>query len=156
MKRNGNKTWKIGLVHAREQWSSWWGEHKDIQSALAPIVVYGTEIGVDVRPFASEYEPELVKFIQGEFDAFIVNPGSFTLYGENLALSLSDRKKPYIEVHSQNVVRWIGSRPYKMAQNAQSEFTYGATGVCWGMGVYSYYAALDGLVAILDDPAYHG
>jgi 3-dehydroquinate dehydratase len=156
MKRTSDRKWKIGLIHAREQWSSWWGEHKDIQSALEPIVAHGAEIGVHVTPFVSEYEPEICKFIQGEFDGFIVNPGTFTLYGENFALSLADRKKPYIEVHSQNVVRWIGSRPYKMAQGAQSEFTYGATGVCWGMGVYSYYAALDGLTSVLDNPTYHG
>lgn len=152
--RNGSHDWSIGLIHARKRASAWWGEAKNTDELFKPVVAFGRELGVTVTPFVSEYEPEIVDFIYAGQDAFLVNPATFTLYGEAMRSALIAVGKPFVELHALNLSKWLDERSSR--QNLESNFTHPAMGLVMGFGIYGYYGSLLSLVGVLDDPKFMG
>ena len=114
------------------------------------------ELGVEVTPFVSNHEGEILEFIHGSADdhnGYIINPAGLTTYGEATRHALDETGKPVIECHFSNTARHF-DHAVQSYQNQFSRFTYSATGLVMGMRQYSYVAALFGLVLSLDDAAF--
>lgn len=113
----------------------------------------GDELGVEITPFVSNYEGEILEFIHASAEShhgFIINPAGLTTYGEATRHALDETCKPVIECHFANTARHF-DHAVQAYQNQFSRFTYSATGLVMGMRQYSYVAALFGLVLSLDD-----
>lgn len=119
---------------------------------------FAASLAVDVMPFASNHEGEILEFIHEtgkEVDGYVINPAGLTTYGEATRHALGDSGRPYVEVHFANIVQHFthvapGGPAY------QSRFSATATGVVFGLRQYSYLGGLLGLVLALDDPTYLG
>lgn len=98
----------------------------------------GAKIGVEVIPFHSNHEGDLVDFIeeQSDLDAFLINPGGLWAFGEPTKLALHQSRKPFVEVHFANIY----------ATGHDSVFTSVATGTVMGFRHFGYLGALIGLV----------
>lgn len=99
----------------------------------------GEKLGVDVVPFHSNHEGDLVDFIEAEtaIDAFLINPGGLWAFGEPTRLALHQSGKPFVEVHFANI--------YATGKN--SVFTSDANGTVMGFRHFGYLGALVALVA---------
>lgn len=119
---------------------------------------FADALGVNVVPFASNHEGEILEFIHRtatEVDGYIINPAGLTTYGEATRHALSDSRRPYVEVHFANIVQHFTSvAPGGAAY--QSRFSATATGVVFGLRQYSYVGGLLALVLGLDDDTYLG
>jgi 3-dehydroquinate dehydratase-2 len=155
-KRRGNKRWSIGLLHARSRRSPWWQNNATTTELFKSVIEFGEDLGVSIECYVSEYEPELVDFVYKRLDGYLVNPATFTAYGENLRSALIDVNKPFIEVHALNLSKWFAQRPPRAAATMESNFTHPAVGIVAGFGLYSYFGALLSLVMVLDDPNFLG
>jgi 3-dehydroquinate dehydratase-2 len=98
----------------------------------------GVKIGVEVVPFHSNHEGDLVDFIeaQSDIDAFLINPGGLWAFGEPTKLALHQSRKPFVEVHFANIY----------ATGHESVFTPVATGTVMGFRHFGYLGALIALV----------
>lgn len=98
----------------------------------------GSKIGVEVIPFHSNHEGDLVDFIEehSDVDAFLINPGGLWAFGEPTKLALHQSRKPFVEVHFANIY----------ATGHDSAFTNVATGTVMGFRHFGYLGALIGLV----------
>jgi 3-dehydroquinate dehydratase-2 len=66
------------------------------------------ELGVDVEFFQSNFEGELIGWIQehrDEIDGYVVNPGGFTMFGQAFRDAIVDTEAPLIELHLSNIHR---------------------------------------------------
>ncbi|WP_223565182.1 type II 3-dehydroquinate dehydratase [Agrobacterium tumefaciens] len=101
----------------------------------------GIKIGVEVVPFHSNHEGDLVDFIEehSDLDAFLINPGGLWAFGEPTKLALHQSGKPFVEVHFANIY----------ATGHDSVFTSVATGTVMGFRHFGYLGALIALVAEL-------
>lgn len=108
----------------------------------------GAKIGVEVIPFHSNHEGDLVDFIeeQSDLDAFLINPGGLWAFGEPTKLALHQSRKPFVEVHFANIY----------ATGHDSVFTSVATGTVMGFRHFGYLGALIGLVEELKAGRYAG
>lgn len=106
------------------------------------VVATGNQIGVDVVPFHSNHEGDLVDFCerQTDIDAYIINPGGLWAFGEPTKLALMQTGKPFIEVHFANIY----------ATGHLSVFTDVASGTVMGFRQFGYLGALVGLVSELN------
>ncbi len=106
-------------------------------------------LGAEIVAFQSNSEGALIDFIQDQAasaDAIIMNPGAFTHYSYALRDAVEATEKPLIEVHLSNI-------------HAREEFRQRsviapvALGQVAGLGWRGYLAALDALVAIVNESA---
>jgi len=98
----------------------------------------GLKLGVEVVPYHSNHEGDLVDFIeaQTDIDAFLINPGGLWAFGEPTKLALHQSRKPFVEVHFANIY----------ATGHDSVFTSVATGTVMGFRHFGYLGALIALV----------
>jgi 3-dehydroquinate dehydratase-2 len=156
LRKAGSHPWSIGLIHARRRRASWWGNIKSSEELLGIVTEFGREhLGVSVVPFTSESEPELVDYLfrsKDRFDAFLVNPATFTTYGQGFRSALEEVGRPYVEVHFANLNRWF--LEISPQQPLHSIFTHNAKGMMMGLRHYTFLGALLSLVLALDDPTF--
>ncbi len=107
------------------------------------------ELGVEVLPFQTNHEGEMIDFIQKEAataDGILTNPGAWTHYSVALRDALAGAGKPFIEVHFSNIHARESFRHVSMLAAV-------ARGSVIGLGLRGYIAALDTLVALLREEA---
>lgn len=98
----------------------------------------GEKLGVDVVPFHSNHEGDLIDFIESNptIDAYLINPGGLWAFGEPTRLALFQADRPFVEVHFANIY----------ATGHDSVFTSVATGTVMGFRHFGYLGALVALV----------
>lgn len=115
---------------------------KDIENEL---VEYGKTLNVELTPWQSNYEGEIVEKIQnarGVYDGILINAGGYTHTSVVIRDAIAAVSIPTIEIHMTNI-------------HAREEFRHTSllSGVCAaqvaGFGEKSYFLALEGLVSIL-------
>lgn len=116
---------------------------KDIENAL---VEYGKTLGVEVHPWQSNYEGEIVEKLQnarGVYDGIIINAGGYTHTSVVIRDAIAAINVPTVEVHMTNI-------------HAREEFRHTSliSGVSVaqvvGFGEKSYFLALEGITSILN------
>ena len=109
------------------------------------LIEYANHFKVDIYPFQSNYEGEIVEKIQnarGVYDGIIINAGGYTHTSVVIRDALAAVSIPTVEVHMTNI-------------HAREEFRHTSliSGVSVaqvvGFGEKSYFLALDGLISIL-------
>ena len=117
---------------------------KDYADLCAFILQQAEEIGVNVKICQSNYEGELVGFIQdayGKYDGIVINPAAYTHYSVAILDSLKGVALPAIEVHLSNV-------------HAREEFRHKSVtapaclGQICGLGFMGYALAMRALAAL--------
>ena len=107
----------------------------------------GQELGVELRFCQSNFEGELVNFINqnaSSAQGIIINPAGLTLAGYSLLDSCIDSGLPVVEVHLSN----IGARE---EWRSRSIFSRAARATVAGMRWRGYLAALEFLVALIKE-----
>lgn len=115
----------------------------DSLQALEDLVsATGEKLGVEVVPFHSNHEGDLIDFIESDttIDAYLINPGGLWAFGEPTRLALYQTGRPFVEVHFANIY----------ATGHDSVFTSVATGTVMGFRHFGYLGALIGLVEELN------
>lgn len=110
------------------------------------LIEYANHFKVDIYPFQSNYEGEIVEKIQnarGVYDGIIINAGGYTHTSVVIRDALAAVCIPTVEVHMTNI-------------HAREEFRHTSliSGVSVaqvvGFGEKSYFLALEGLISILN------
>ncbi|MFK4784525.1 type II 3-dehydroquinate dehydratase [Fusobacterium sp. MFO224] len=100
------------------------------------------ELNIEVEIKQSNYEGEIVEFIQnsyGKIDGIVINPAAYTHYSIAILDALKAVNIPAIEVHISNI--------HKREEMRQKSITaVGCLGQISGLGLYGYVLALEGLV----------
>jgi 3-dehydroquinate dehydratase-2 len=118
-----------------------------LQDIVERVSDRAAELGVEVVPFQSNVEGEIIDFIQTSgpgADGVLINAGALTHYSLGLRDAFESIEKPFVEVHISNI-------------HAREEFRHHsvladiAVAQVAGLGWRGYVAALDGLVGILGD-----
>ncbi|WP_273728708.1 type II 3-dehydroquinate dehydratase [Brucella gallinifaecis] len=143
----GARSIRIGLLNGLNMTSlgrrdkNIYGTIGSLQELEGLVCDVGTKIGVEVVPFHSNHEGDLVDFIEehSDLDAFLINPGGLWAFGEPTKLALHQSRKPFVEVHFANIY----------ATGHDSVFTSVATGTVMGFRHFGYLGALIALVAEL-------
>ena len=107
---------------------------------------WGEELGVSVEARQSNYEGELVGWIQGAkdegFSGLVLNPGALTHYSYAILDALRAQELPAVEVHLSNI---YAREPFR----AHSVTAPAARGVISGLGPLGYRFALEYLTALI-------
>jgi 3-dehydroquinate dehydratase-2 len=118
-----------------------------LQDIVDKVSARAAELGVELGPFQSNDEGEIISFIQESgpgADGILINAGALTHYSLGVRDAFESVQKPFVEVHISNV-------------HAREEFRHHsvladiAVAQVAGLGWRGYIAALDGLVGILND-----
>ena len=103
---------------------------------------YAADVGVDVEIFHSNIEGEVVNRLyeahESGVDAAVINPAGYTTGHPLLVAAISQVKFPTIELHVSNPAR----------RGATSDIARACRGTIAGFGVFGYYMALRGALAI--------
>lgn len=151
--RRGKRRWVIELLdgpnmkHLGKRDPRRFGTIGSIAELQKYVVDFGNALGVEVRPFASDFEGELLERVHesaATADGYLVNPGGLTSVSEAWRHALSETHKPFLEVHFYNLP----------ANGETSVFTPSAIGQSMGLRQHSYVAGLLGLVLALDDETF--
>lgn len=119
----------------------------------------GERFGVEIVPFVSNVEGEILEFIHktaAEADAYIVNPAGLTVYGIPTVHALYETGRPFVEIHMANIQaapthpRGVPIGPWKSA------FSPFATGLTMGLREYTYVGTILSLTLALDDEGFLG
>lgn len=107
----------------------------------------GAALGVEVAPFQTNLEGELVDHIHRQgpgADGIIINAAAWTHYSIALRDALAAVGKPFVEVHLSNV---YAREPFRH----HSVLADKALGVVAGLGWRGYLAALEALVGVIQE-----
>lgn len=107
------------FVYGFEKWSSIEAKVKEL----------GNQLQIDVIFFQSNYEGEIIEFIQKnvrEFAGVVINPASLSKTGYGILDALNSLPIPYVEVHLSNIV-------CRGSWHAESVFTENAIGFIMGL-----------------------
>jgi 3-dehydroquinate dehydratase II len=151
--RRGKRRWVIGLIdgpnmkHLGKRDPRLFGKIGSIGELQELVVGFGASLGVDVRPFVSDHEGDLLEHVHasgGSTDGYLLDAGGLTTVSEGLRHALQETKKPVVEVAFYNLI----------ANGEISVFTPTVIGRAMGFREYSYLAGLLGLVLALDDESF--
>lgn len=119
--------------------------NRTLQDIENDLIEYGKQLEVDIYPFQSNYEGEIVEKIQnarGVYDGIIINAGGYTHTSVVIRDAIAAVNIPTVEVHMTNI-------------HSREEFRHTSliSGVSIaqvvGFGEKSYYLALEGLISVL-------
>lgn len=117
-----------------------YGTISSLQALEDLVVESGRKLGVEVTPYHSNHEGDLVDFVEsGTYDAYMINPGGLWAFGEPSRIALEETGKPFVEVHFANI----------FATGHRSTYTQSASGTAMGFRHHGYVGALTALVASL-------
>ena len=106
---------------------------------------YADELGIEIDIFHSNIEGEVINKLyqahDNRVDAALINPAGYTTGHPALVASIAQVSFPTIEVHISNPAR----------RGGVSEVSRVCRGVITGFGVFGYYLALRGALAMLSD-----
>jgi 3-dehydroquinate dehydratase II len=151
--RVGGRRWVIEMIdgpnmpHLGRRDPRLFGSIGSIEELQRLVVDFGTALGVEVRPFASDYEGELLERVHAtarSADGYLVDPGGLATVSEGLRHALQETHKPVVEVAFYNLI----------ANGEVSVITPTAIGRAMGLREYSYLAGLLALVLSLDDESF--
>lgn len=120
--------------------------NRTLQDIENDLVEFGKSLNVDIYPFQSNYEGEIVEKIQnarGVYDGIIINAGGYTHTSVVIRDAIAAVNIPTVEVHMTNI-------------HSREEFRHTSliSGVSVaqvvGFGEKSYFLALEGLISILN------
>lgn len=114
---------------------------KDYKSLVAEIKAHAKEIGVKVTCVQSNYEGEIVEYIQralGGVDGIVINPGAYTHTSVAILDALKAVQIPTVEVHLTDV----DAREEYRKVSYVSEYAFLRV---TGKGFLGYLEALDAL-----------
>jgi len=126
----------LGILGRREKHI--YGE-KTLSDIVADLQNRARAYGLEVKPFQSNSEGEIIDFIEQNADnccGIIINPGALTHYGYALYDCLRAVSVPIVEVHLSNIFEREEFRHTSVTAPA-------AGGVICGFGSYSYVLALE-------------
>ncbi len=112
---------------------------KEIEVGVAE---WASRAGVDVEPFQSNHEGDLVETIHRagrEADGVVINPGALTHYSFSLRDAIAGITIPVVEVHLSNIHAREEFRSRSVTANA-------AVGIISGFGAYGYILGLQALM----------
>lgn len=156
------RRWTIGVIdgpnmpnlgHRSERI---YGPIRSLADLQALVRETADDLGVEVVPFASNHEGEILEFVHRtahDVHGYVINPAGLTTYGEATRHALDDTTKPVVEVHFANTARHFAEVTPHFQQQT-SRFTYTATGLVMGLRQYSYLGALLALTLALDDESF--
>lgn len=151
--RQSRRRWVIGLIdgpnmkHLGKRDPRLFGKIGSIEELQKLVVDFGAALGVEVRPFASDHEGDLLEHVHAgaaTTDGYLLDAGGLTTVSEGLRHALQETHRPVIEVAFYNLI----------ANGEISVFTPTVIGRAMGMREYSYVAGLLGLVLALDDESF--
>jgi 3-dehydroquinate dehydratase II len=151
--RRGARRWTIGLIdgpnmkHLGKRDPRLFGKIGSIEDLQKMVVDFGEALGVEVRPFASDHEGDLLEHIHrsaGDTDGYLLDAGGLTTVSEGMRHALQETHKPVVEVSFYNLI----------ANGEVSVFTPTVIGRAMGLREYSYLAGLLGLTLALDDESF--
>ncbi len=151
--RQGRRRWAIGLIdgpnmkHLGKRDPRLFGKIGSIEELQKLVVDFGTALGVEVRPFVSDHEGDLLEHVHASAattDAYLLDAGGLTTVSEGLRHAMQETHKPVVEVAFYNLI----------ANGEISVFTPTVIGRVMGLREYSYVAGLLGLVLALDDESF--
>ena len=128
-------------IHEPEKYGN-----RTLQDIENDLVEFGKSLNVDIYPFQSNYEGEIVEKIQnarGVYDGIIINAGGYTHTSVVIRDAIAAVNIPTVEVHMTNI-------------HSREEFRHTSliSGVSIaqvvGFGEKSYFLALEGLISILN------
>lgn len=163
LRSEGARRWRIAVIdgpnmpNLGRRDEAIYGPIRSLADLQDLVRDFAAELGVEVVPFASNHEGEILDFIHataGEVDGYVINPAGLTTYGEATRHALADTVRPVVEVHFANLSRHLSGVAPEVAP--RSRFTHSATGLVMGMRQYGYLAALMALVLGLDDETFLG
>lgn len=114
-----------------------------LESIMNELVQYGTSLGVEVTPYQSNVEGDIINLMHEamhQYDGIIVNPGSFGHYSIGLKEAIDAMQIPCIEVHLANFFR----KPENKSVLAPV-----CRGLVCGFGKESYKVAVDGILKVI-------
>lgn len=123
--------------------------NRTLQDIENDLVEFGKSLNVDIYPFQSNYEGEIVEKIQnarGVYDGIIINAGGYTHTSVVIRDAIAAVNIPTVEVHMTNI-------------HSREEFRHTSliSGVSIaqvvGFGEKSYFLAIEGLISILNQQA---
>jgi 3-dehydroquinate dehydratase II len=151
--RRGSRRWIVGLIdgpnmkHLGKRDPRLFGRIGSIEDLQKMVVDFGEALGVEVRPFASDHEGDLLEHVHhsaNATDAYLLDAGGLTTVSEGLRHALQETHKPVVEVAFYNLI----------ANGEVSVFTPTVIGRAMGLREYSYFAGLLGLTLALDDETF--
>ena len=114
---------------------------KDYRSLVTEIEAHAKKIGVEVTCLQSNYEGEIVEFIQralGVYDGIVINPGAYTHTSVAILDALKAVAIPTVEVHLTDV----DAREAYRRISYVSEYAFRRV---TGKGFAGYFEALDAI-----------
>jgi 3-dehydroquinate dehydratase-2 len=136
-----------------------YGPIASLDDLKAFVTGFGTDLGVEVECFSSNYQGAILEFVHESahrVDGYVINPAGATTIGEAIRHALQDADRPVIEVHFANISAAPAMPRGLDSGELKSTFTHSATGLCMGMRQYSYTAALLAMTQALDDDTFLG
>jgi 3-dehydroquinate dehydratase-2 len=118
-----------------------WGSIED------KIKVLGQQIDAELLFYQSNYEGDIVNFIQQNMDELsgvVINPAALSKTGYSILDALNALPLPYVEVHLSNIVSRGG-------WHAESIFTDTAVGFLMGLKGYVYELGLQAINHYLEE-----
>jgi 3-dehydroquinate dehydratase-2 len=111
----------------------------DFATVNRKIEAHAKSLGIDIRIQNSNYEGEIIGFIQDAMswaEAIVINPGAYTHYSLAIRDAIADSRLPTIEVHLSNVHSREDFRRHSVVSPV-------VTGQIVGFGTLSYLMALE-------------
>lgn len=115
-----------------------------LETVMGELEEYTRDLHIEISNFQSNMEGEVINLLHecgAQYDAVIINPGSFGHYSIGIKEALDAVKVPCIEVHLANFFR----KPENKSVLAPV-----CDGIVCGFGRDSYKVALDGILKMLN------